>query len=77
MKIKKKFGRGERKCTADDERSDGKAIGKGSKPKFHYFICDGNHFAKDYLKRENLNAIIVGDGDDGIAYVNLVHVFNG
>lgn len=53
MKKKKKFGGGVPKHVADNGKSDGKVISKGSKPNFYYFLCDGNHSARDYPKREN------------------------
>jgi hypothetical protein len=31
--------------------------GKGTKPNFACFICDGSHFVKECPKREKLNAI--------------------
>jgi hypothetical protein len=77
MKKKKKFGGGEPKHAVDNGKSDGKVIGKGSKPNFYCFLCDANHSARDYLKREKLNTIIIKDGDKDTTHVNPIHVFNG
>lgn len=68
---------GEPKHSTNDRRSDGKAIDKRLKPSFDCFICNENHFTKDWPKREKLNAIVVGVGDEDITYVNPVCVFSG
>ena len=77
MKKKKKFGGGEPKHAVYNEKSDGKVIGKGSKPNFYCFLCDGNHSARDCLKREKLNTIVMNDGDKDTTHINPIHVFNG
>jgi hypothetical protein len=53
--------------------------GKGTKPNYAYFICDDPHFEREYPKRENLNAIRVGDNneDEGVVtHVNHIRVLN-
>jgi hypothetical protein len=55
------------------------AQGKGTKPNFTCFICDGPHFAKECLKRENLNAIWARDSDEDervVTHVNPIHILN-
>ena len=55
------------------------AQGKGTKPNFTCFICDGPHFARECPKREKLNAIWVGDSDEDegvVTHVNPMRVIN-
>jgi len=80
-RMKKKFGGGASKAAAADK---GKAKfmsaqGKGTKPNFTCFICDGPHFARECPKREKLNAIWVGDSDEDegvVTHVNRMRVIN-
>jgi len=74
-RMKKKFGGGASKAAAADK---GKAKfmsaqGKGTKPNFTCFICDGPHFARECPKREKLNAIRVGDSDEDEGVVTHVN----
>jgi hypothetical protein len=80
-RMKKKFGGGASKAAVANK---GKAKfmsaqGKGTKPNFTCFICDGPHFAKECLKRENLNAIWARDSDEDervVTHVNPIHILN-
>jgi hypothetical protein len=80
-RMKKKFGGGASKAVAADK---GKAKfmsaqGKSTKPNFTCFICDGLHFAREFPKREKLNAIRAGDSeeDEGVVtHVNPMCVIN-
>jgi hypothetical protein len=80
-RMKKKFSGGASKAVAADK---GKAKfmsaqGKGTKPNFTCFICDGPHFARECPKREKLNAIRAGDSeeDEGVVtHVNPMRVIN-
>jgi hypothetical protein len=80
-RMKKKFGGGASKAAVANK---GKAKfmsaqGKGTKPNFTCFICDGPHFARECPKREKLNAIRVGDSDEDegvVMHVNPMRVIN-
>jgi len=80
-RTRKKFGGGASRATAA-EKGKAKfmgAQGKGTKPNFTCFICDGPHFARECPKREKLNAIRAGDSDEGegvVTHVNPMHVIN-
>jgi hypothetical protein len=68
-RMKKKFG-GDKFMSAQ---------GKGTKPNFTYFICDGPHFARECPKREKLNVIRVGDSDEDegvVTHVNPMRMIN-
>jgi hypothetical protein len=56
---------------SNDGRSIEKAFGKGSKQN------SGKHFAREFLKREKINAIDVGDGDEDTTDVNHMRVLSG
>jgi hypothetical protein len=71
--------RGASKATVAD-KGKAKFMGaqrKGTKLNFTCFICDGPHFAREYLKRENLNVIWAGDNDENegvVTHVNPIRV---
>ncbi|KAG5223998.1 hypothetical protein IMY05_019G0023800 [Salix suchowensis] len=78
-KKKKNFGGGTSKAVAADKGKAKFAQGKGTKPNFTCFICDGPHFARECPMREKLNAIRVGDSeeDEGVVtHVNPMRVIN-
>ena len=62
---------------SNDGRSIEKAFGKGSKPNSRCFKGDGKHFAREFLKREKINAIDVGDGDEDTTDMNHMCVLSG
>nr|TKS05767.1 hypothetical protein D5086_0000129830 [Populus alba] len=77
MKKKKRFIGEEPRQVAGMVRSDVKAKGKGMNSNLRYFICDGNHFARECPKWEKLNAIGMEDGAEDTTYVNPIRVLSG
>ena len=80
-RMKKKFGGGAWKATATDKGKSKftSAQGKGTKPNFTCFICDGPHFARECPKKEKLNAIQAGDSDEDegvVTHINPIRVIN-
>jgi hypothetical protein len=79
-KKRKKFGVGASKATTNKGKSKLMgAQGKGTKPNFVCFICDGLYFARECTKKEKLNAIQVGDNDENegvVMHVNPMRVLN-
>ena len=80
-RMKKKFGGGATKATAAEKGKSKftSAPGNGTKPNLTCFICDGPHFAREFPKREKLNAIRAGNNDEEegvVTRVNPMRVLN-
>jgi len=78
---KKNFGGGGYKLGFDKgkgKQADMQQSRDSNKPNASCFICGGPHYARECLKKERLNAILVGDNEQekAVTNINPVRVLN-